>query len=189
MTTNTVTESRTSADLAKAVQFLKSVHRDIKNDNGAKATLKRAITGEPKHLRAVYPILLRYLGDTKYHVDQWIFGACLFASDSEQKLEREERSNFGKSVKGLAGNTDSEGPERRFKALLDTSLENLHIPLAALVRLMKTKGIAIDYPQLIVDLIRWDHPDQYIQDKWARTFWGAPPPTATEEIEATDEDE
>jgi hypothetical protein len=33
----------------------------------------------------------------------------------------------------------------------------------------------LDYPQLLSDLCRWDYPDQYvqIQDRWARTFWGA----------------
>ena len=57
---------------------------------------------------------------------------------------------------------------------LDSPLDDLRSPLAALIRLLKSKGIAINYPQLIVDLCRWDHPDQYIQDNWARAFWGAP---------------
>jgi CRISPR system Cascade subunit CasB len=189
MTNHTATKSVNRKPITQATQFLESVKRDIKNDNGTKATLKRALTGEKRHLRAVYPILLRYLDGIKYHQDEWIFVACLFASDSEQTLEREERSNFGKSVRGLAGNTDSKGPERRFKALLDTPLEDLHSPIAALVRLMKTKGIAIDYPQLIVDLRQWEHPDQYVQDQWARAFWGAPPPDVNQETEMAEADE
>jgi CRISPR system Cascade subunit CasB len=189
MTNHTATKSAKITPIDQATQFLESVKRDINRDNGAKATLKRALTGEKRHLRAVYPILLRHLDGIKYHQDEWIFAACLFASDAEQKLDLSERRNFGKSVRGLAGNTDSEGPERRFKALLDTPLEDLHSPLAALVRLMKTKGIAIDYPQLIIDLCRWTHPDQYVQDQWARAFWGAPPPVINQETQIAEGDE
>jgi CRISPR system Cascade subunit CasB len=50
-----------------------------------------------------------------------------------------------------------------------------------MVRLMKSKKIAINYPQLVVDLCRWNHPDQYIQDKWARAFWNAPKPDTSAE--------
>jgi CRISPR type I-E-associated protein CasB/Cse2 len=71
--------------------------------------------------------------------------------------------------------------------LLDTSLDNLRSPLAALVRLIKTKSIAINYPKLIADLAGWEHPDQYVQDNWARAFWGAPPQsTAAEPVVETE---
>jgi CRISPR system Cascade subunit CasB len=57
---------------------------------------------------------------------------------------------------------------------LDLALADIQAPLANLVRQIKTKEIAIDYPQLLADLRRWEHPDQYIQDNWARAFWGVP---------------
>ena len=31
----------------------------------------------------------------------------------------------------------------------------------------------IDYAQLLADLRQWEHGDHYIQDRWARAFWGA----------------
>jgi CRISPR system Cascade subunit CasB len=86
---------------------------------------------------------------------------------------REKQQNFGSSCRGLANNTQSEGADRRFRALLDTSLEDIQSPLTALVRQIKTKEVRIDYPQLLADLTQWEHPNQYIQDRWARTFWGA----------------
>jgi CRISPR system Cascade subunit CasB len=168
--------TKTDERIAVATDFLEKVRRDISKDNGAKATLKRALTGEPRHLRATYPILWRYLGGIKDHQDEWIFVACLFASDHEQPLNFAKRRNFGNSAGILDKKIDSGGPERRFKALLDTSVENLHSPLSALVRLLKKEGIAIDYPKLIVDLCRWEHPDQFVQDEWAKAFWGASPP-------------
>jgi len=175
MTTSTPNLTKTQ----RTVRYLESVHRKIERDNAARATLKRALTGEPRHLRAVYPILLLELDEAgvKYHRDEWIFVACLFAY-YPQPLDSTRQQTFGHAVRGLAGEGNSGGADRRFRALLDTSLENLRTPIAALVRLLKTKGIPINYPKLIVDLAGWEHPDQYVQDQWAREFWGAPPKPA-----------
>lgn len=165
------TATQTTSLNERATRFLESIKCNVKKDNGAKATLKRALTGEVRHLRAVYPLVLPYLGGIEYNQDEWIFVACLFAY-YPQSLE-DNRRNFGDSARGLASATQSEGADRRFRALLDTSLEDLRSPLGAMVRLMKSKGVAINYPKLIVDLCRWEHPDQYVQDQWARAFWGA----------------
>lgn len=161
------------APAERETKFLESVQQQTQNDSGAKAILKRALTDEPRHLRAAYPLVLPYLGGIQYHQDEWIFVACLSAY-YPQGLHRENRQTFGHSARRLTGEGSSKGPDRRFRALLDTSLEDLRSPLSALVRLMKSKDISIDYPQLLADLCRWEHPDQYIQDKWARAFWGAP---------------
>lgn len=159
------------SEIKRPTEFLKVIQRNVKKDNGTQATLKRALTGEARHLRGVYPLVLPYLGGIEYNQDEWIFVACLFAY-YPQSLE-DNRRNFGDSARGLASATQSEGAERRFRALLDTALEDMRSPLGAMVRLMKSKGVAINYPKLIVDLCRWEHPDQYVQDQWARAFWGA----------------
>jgi hypothetical protein len=52
---------------------------------------------------------------------------------------------------------------------------------------MKSKGIGIDYPKLLADLRQWENPNQYVQDLWARAFWGAPP-NSSEEPEAPSDD-
>jgi CRISPR system Cascade subunit CasB len=158
-----------------ARKILESIERNIKNDNGAKASLKRVLTGEPRHIRAVYSIVLPSLGSIEYNLDEWIFVAALLAY-YPQKLDRTSPKNFGSSARGLAGENSSEGTDRRFRALLDTSLEDIRSPLSALIRQMKTKDIAIDYPKLIVDLCQWNHSDQYVQDQWAKSFWGYQPP-------------
>jgi CRISPR system Cascade subunit CasB len=152
-------------------KILELIEHNIKNDSGAKASLKRVLTGEPRHIRAVYSVVLPYLGGIEYNLDEWIFVAALLAY-YPQKLDRTPSKNFGFSASGLASATNSEGADRRFRALLDTSLEDIRSPLSALIRQMKTKDIAIDYPKLIVDLCQWNHSDQYIQDQWAKSFWG-----------------
>lgn len=167
-----MTKTKTSSRLERQNNFLASLHKRIAHDNGAKADLKRALSGEKKHLRNIYSLILPYLGGIAEGKQDniWIPVACL--SVGYPQPIREQQNNFGYSCRQLANKTESEGIERRFRALLDTASSDLQTPITALVRQMKSKEIAIDYPQLIYDLERWEHPDQYIQDKWARTFWG-----------------
>jgi CRISPR system Cascade subunit CasB len=170
---NMTTTQKTANRLERQIKFLESLHRRINSDNGAKATLKRALSGEERHIRNSYSIILPHIPDvTEWQQEIWILVACL-SGYYPQTLDRESQQNFGCSCRGLANATSSEGADRRFRALLDTALEDLRSPLTALIRQIKIKEVRIDYPKLLADLCQWDHPDQYIQDRWARTFWGA----------------
>lgn len=172
----TTTQTQTRNRLEHEMRFLQAVNDRTSNDNGAKAALKRALSGEPDHIRKVYPVVLPYLSNSseweQKHI--WIPIACLAVYYPQTLREVEKQQNFGYSCRSLANETHSNGAERRFRALLDLTLTDIKSPLTALARQMKSQGIAIDYPKLLADLRRWDHPDQYIQDNWARAFWGAP---------------
>lgn len=164
----------TTEKLQRETNFLQSLHKRIENDNGAKADFKRALTGEPRYLRKLYSVILNYpvvLPEKsewrRKHI--WIPVACL--SVFYPQPIREKMNNFGYSCQKLYKASNSEGTVTRFRALLDTALVDIQTPLTALVRQMKPKEIPIDYPQLISDLSQWEHPNQYIQDNWARTFW------------------
>ncbi len=171
-----MTTTKTPSSIDRATSFLESLHRRITHDNGAKAALKRAISGEQRHLYDVYSLTLPYLaGIPNRQQDLWIFIASLSVYYPQTSRATEEERNFGQSCKRLASTTNSEGAERRFRALLETSLTDINSPLTALVRLMKSKEVRIDYPRLLVDLCQWEHSDQYIQDRWARTFWSNEP--------------
>lgn len=164
-----------SLAVQRAATVLQQIHNAIERDSGVKATLKRTLTGEPRHQRAAYPIILCSLSDTEadYQLEQWLW-VTGFLAYYPQDINSESRLTFGDSARQLKTEGGSEGPERRFRSLLETPLEDLRSPLTAMVRLMrshKKKKIVISYPQLLVDLSRWEHPDQYIQDQWARAFW------------------
>lgn len=168
------TISSISPAIKRAADVLNRIQTTIQYDNGAKANLKRALTGEPRHQRATYPLVLRYLNESEetYYLEQWLWVTGLLAY-YPQDINPENKSTFGHSARHLITGDSSGGPERRFRTLLDTSSEDLRSPPTAMARLMKSKSIPINYPQLLVDLCRWNHPDQYIQDKWARAFWNA----------------
>jgi CRISPR system Cascade subunit CasB len=173
--------------LERAKTFLDSLKQRIKNDSGAKATLKRALSGNDRHIRQTYSLLLPYLDNIKeWQQDIWIFVACLDTYHDQEK--KPAPRNFAQSCMDLHNSSESKGPERRFRALLDTDLADIQSPITALVRQIKSKKekkkIPVYYPQLIVDLCNWDHPDQFVQDSWARTFWRAAPPDIANEADS-----
>lgn len=169
-----------SPTLAWETRFLESVKARADKDNGVKATFKRAMSGEPEHIRKVYEFVLTHIGNaSEWEQDHiWIPVACLsiYYPQTLRKPEQQRQRNFGHSCRGLVTATNSDGADRRFRALLDLSATDIQSPLTALVRQMKSKGIVIDYAQLLADLRQWEHADQYIQDRWARAFWGATSP-------------
>jgi len=183
----TTTQTPPPNQLERETQYLQKISERIKNDTGAKAAFKRALSGENHHLRKVFPLTLPYLGNIdEYQHNIWIFVACLFVYH-DQDFEPAPR-NFAQSCLDLHNSSNSKGPEQRFRALLDTDLVDIQSPITALVRQIKSKKdrkIGVYYPKLIADLCLWSHPDQFIQDKWAKTFWQVPssPDTPVEETE------
>lgn len=162
--------TRKNTRLERAITYLDSLKKRIKNDSGAKATLRRALSGEKYHVRRTYPFLLPYLeGISEWQQDRWIFVACLCIYH-DQNPEPAPRS-FAQSCLELQNKVPSKGPERRFCTLLDTALADIQSPLTALVRQFKSQEVKVYYPRLIVDLDNWDHSDQFVQDQWAKTFW------------------
>jgi CRISPR system Cascade subunit CasB len=160
------------AYLNRETEFITAIAKRIDKDTSAKAIMKRALSGDDRHLRHTYLLVLPLLrGVWEPQQALWIFVASLYAHYPQSV--RLEPKNFGHSCRGLHNATSSGGTERRFRALLDLSLVDIEKPVTALVRQMKSKDIAIDYPLLLADLCQWEHPDQYIQDRWARTFWSA----------------
>jgi CRISPR system Cascade subunit CasB len=194
-----ISTNQSASKIEREIKFLQLLQRDLeitlkgeeiinntlkskKGNTEGQAAFKKARSGEPEHVRKVYRFLPREISISSEWEEKyiWIPVACLFVF-YPQKIEEvkdPKRYNFARSCWDLAVEInktgESKGTERRFRALLDTSLADICSPLTNLVRQMKSKGVDINYPQLLADLRQWDHPNQYIQDRWARTFWRAP---------------
>jgi CRISPR system Cascade subunit CasB len=175
-----MTTTKTRDQLERETKFLQNIQDCIKNDNGARADFKRALSGDKKHILKIYPIALRYIGrlseseweQMRQEKQIWIPVACLSIFYPQPYGKAEKQRSFGHSCRNLAEKTKSKGADRRFRALLDLGLSDIRLPLTNLVRQMKTQEVAIDYPRLLADLRHWENSDQFIQDQWARAFWG-----------------
>lgn len=106
------------------------------------------------------------------------FGATMWAVDQVQA----ERRRTG----GPPRDDSTEGPiDRRMRILLDSEFEQvdgrpgggeLAYRLRQCVRLAASAGVGVDGPLLLRDLRRWDHPDRYVQKRWARSYFTAASP-------------
>jgi CRISPR system Cascade subunit CasB len=90
----TTTKTEKSPQLERAEKFFTSLRLRIDKDSGAKAELKRALSGEERHIRNTYALVLPYLGEVKeWQQDVWILVAALSAY-YPQEIRTEQR-NFG----------------------------------------------------------------------------------------------
>jgi CRISPR-associated protein Cse2 (CRISPR_cse2) len=87
----------------------------------------------------------------------------------------------------------------RFRTLLDAELERdgtgeLAYRLRGLVRMLVAKDIPIDVIQLARDLRGWRAESHYVQERWAKAFYGPPRGTAdqtkeSEELQSGDDEQ
>lgn len=61
--------------------------------------------------------------------------------------------------------------EARFIALLDADDEQLPDRLRQTLSLLRAEGVSVPWAQLLGDLLAWNHPDRYVQRRWARAFY------------------
>lgn len=79
--------------------------------------------------------------------------------------------------------------ERRFQALLDSDREQLPFRLRQAVRMVAAPRDAahLNWEQLLLDVQNWEHPQRFVQQRWARDYFvgtnspaGTPSPDSPE---------
>jgi CRISPR system Cascade subunit CasB len=134
--------------------------RRAKNDRGAMAELRRALSPAQRH--RAWPLLARVggIGDPRIEVV-----AGLFAYHPDES----NSGNLGTTCRRLAeGNNSFEG---RFGRLLACDYNEICERLRPVVLAAKAKGIALNYEQLFTDLTYWG---DRVKAEWAQEYWGAP---------------
>jgi len=164
--------------------------------DGQRASLKRC-AGRPlreadaRALGAFYSILR---GKESTWREELIFAAlcmaCLWRQQREdENTQTQTPKSFISCLSNMASGERSENLDNRLRELLDTAYHEtdfLSIKLYRLVRRLRAEGERPDFDELTRDLLRWNHPDKYIQLKWAREYFGRRTKETTDE---TDEEE
>lgn len=112
----------------------------------------------------------------------------------ERDPEQDPSIFYRKRQDALAKGQDAPRPpsiHERFRTLLDAELEldgtgELAYRLRGLVRMCVAADVPIDVIQLVYDLRGWRGESRYVQERWAKAFYG-PPRGAADQTQETDE--
>lgn len=156
----------------RLIAYLKGLQKQ--QDRAALADLRRGLGKPPRAAMEMYPYLGRFLShEPRHNYENAVFiVASLFAYYPDAK---HAKGNLGASLRELA-TSEGDGVEKRFVALLNAEIEDLPNYLRQIIGLLKSKGTAVNWEQLLRDIQYWksndaNHKYESVQACWARGFW------------------
>ena len=151
-----------------------------RRDRGALAALRRGLGKEPGTVLAMAAFVEGWVsGLNNWDRGRFYLIASLFALYAGDQADGPP-ANLGAAFAGVARTQARDGVslaearrriERRFAALLAAHVDDLHRHLRHAVYLAKSANVPIDYVTLLRDLRYWDHEKQWVQRRWAASFW------------------
>ncbi len=137
-----------------------------RDDRAALARLRRGLGKPPGQAVEMMPLVVPYLPPADWgQQDAYFLVATLFAMHPKHRAE----AGFGLALRNVS---DNDSAEKRFMVLLNAHPDELDTHLRQCIGLLKTRDIGLDYAQLLDDILHWDHPDRYVQRRWAGDYWG-----------------
>ena len=145
----------------------------LRDDRGALAALRRGLGQPPGTVASMYPYVVRWLPDDTppWRESAYYSIAALFAYHPNPGGGKNIGAHFARARDPQGNNT---AIERRFTALLAAHPDDLDFYLRQAISFLKSKEVPVNWHQLLSDVLNWGHPDRYVQQQWARAFWGRP---------------
>lgn len=139
-------------------------------DRAALAALRHGLGRPPGTVSSMHPYVVPFLGRDASPVNEraHYVVAALFAMHPQPGGAG---TGLGSALSRVAQETGSGSVEARFVALLESHPDDLSEHLRHAVSLVRAKEIALDWGRLLQDLLAWDHPERWVQRRWARDFW------------------
>lgn len=129
--------------------------------------------------------VISHLPQTLAERDNELHRCCLIASLFALHPQPGGSGSFGANFRQLRErNPRSDGPERRFVAILNSHVDDLTDRLRHGVALLRSEEIPVDWRSLLAHVRHWDHPERWVQVRWSRDFWAVPDAEIPEEREA-----
>ena len=142
----------------------------LKENRGALAALRRGLGRTPGTTPEMYPYIVPWLPDkvSAQMEAAYYLTAALFAYHPVNTLS----GNLGDHLRAtINGGGNEQATERRFVALLQCHPDDLPGHLRHAVSYLKSKEQPVNWQQLFEDLLKWDHPQRFVQKRWAGSFW------------------
>lgn len=145
-------------------------------DAGGRARLKRNAGRALTEARDIHRVFFQALpNDVGLRQEEDFF---LIATLFPLVPHRATAGNLGASLRQVrlaCTNSDNRmnSLDRRFQALLDSDREQLRFRLGQAVRLIAAERdqAALNWEQLLRDVLQWEHPDHFVQLNWARDYF------------------
>lgn len=141
-------------------------------DAGDRARLKRNAGKTIAEAHEVLGLFYGLLppGTPQYQEEVYFLLATLFPLASGGG-----KGDFGAHLAFAQNSKNSKGLDRRVEILLDADLNQLHFRLRQAVHFLQSCRVHVNWLQLLDDLLQWNHPDRFIQKRWARSYFGSSP--------------
>jgi CRISPR system Cascade subunit CasB len=158
--------------MPEAYPFITHLER-LRDDRAALAALRRGLGQPPGTAASMYPYIVRWLSEDAppWQEAAYYFIASLFAYHPAEGGVGNMGNHFARARDPQGDNT---AIERRFTALLAAHPDDLSFYLRQAVSFLKSKEVPVNWHQLLSDLLGWGSSDRYVQQQWARAFWGRP---------------
>jgi len=144
-------------------------------DPGERARLKRCagrpLAASPEALGLFYRLLPP--GVTIWQEEVYFLLATLYPL-----ADGGDAGNLGAALLRARGSQNERGLDRRVEVLLDADESQLPFRLRQAVRFLQSNRVPVSWDQLLHDLLRWNHPERYVQKAWARAYFAPAPQTA-----------
>jgi CRISPR system Cascade subunit CasB len=149
------------------IEYLEDI---AQKESKVRAVLKRSLAFDPGTYPPAFPYVERWVESAW----DWRRTAYYLVAGLWALNRREAREGAGLQIAEAArlfyfSNDQSPSVERRFISALDADEEQLAHRLRQMVALLKE--YQIDFTDLLKDLISWNHPDKFVQIKWAKNFY------------------
>jgi len=143
----------------------------LRDNRGVLAALRRGLGQIPGTVASMYPYVVPWLPDNapRHRTTVYYLIAALFAHHPGNNRKGNMGDHFARARDPGGDNT---AIERRFTALLAAHPDDLDTYLRQAVGFLKSKEVPVNWHQLFFDLRNWGHPDRFVQQQWARAFWG-----------------
>ena len=164
------------------IQYLYSLATEGRR--GALADLRRGLAEPPGTAPVMFSYVARWVPEEmRYSWTEKVYYliAALFAyyqsGGGVEGKRRIAKGNFGDHCRiASIKKAQSASFEARFSALLKAHPDDLPVVLRQIISLLKSADVPITWDQLFQDLRHWNSESQYVQRRWANSYWSSQKP-------------
>ena len=156
-------------DTARLISALSSA---AERDSSVIATLRRSLAFDPGAFAPAFPYLEPIVGNQpEFRRKPAYLVAGLWALCQRRVTDTSNSVSLASALRRVSSQRSSKSIEKRFVALLDSDEDELPSRLRQSISIIAADSIPINWAGLLDDLLRWSHPDRFIQKRWARDYW------------------